>query len=208
MQPLSSEITGALAAVERRQKSAGQRPGTTGSSQSLTESDEKTRNWLLQRAPEATDEALAHLLTSTLGVTVTLRTELRFPVEGGYYNTPIGYSVRAETAENLPLALTKVERAMMPPTKEQAEGFLVMLQAATAHRAGSDATNAVAYSIYSGELTRWPADVAKTVCENMARGVGRPEGTNWFPTLAEISKECERLSERRRMMLRALERSQ
>lgn len=204
MQPLSSGITGALEAVTRR-SSAGREPGTTASSKSLTVSDETARDWLLrQRDPAETDAALIRSLTSTLGVTVSPVTELRFPPGGGYYRVVVGCDVASPAPENTDQALTKIEQAMVPATTEQAEGWLVMMQATMARRADSEASSAVAYAMYAGELRRWPADIAKTVCERMARGTGRPAGTNWFPTLAEIATECEKLATPRIAMLRAL----
>lgn len=205
VKPLNSAITGAVAAVERR-NSVGHGLGTTGSSKSLTISDNAARDWLLRREPEATDAALVLSLISTLGVTVSPTTELRFPIDGGYYRAVVGCEVDSPAPECTQQALTKVEQAMSPATAEQAEGWLVLLQSCTARRADSEATSAVSYSVYAGELRRWPADVAKTVCERMARGIGRPAGTNWFPTLAEIVQECEKLAAPRKSMLAALER--
>lgn len=107
-------------------------------------------------------------------------------------------------AANIPAALDKVEQALTPATVEQCEGWLVMLQAATAHRQESDATSAVAYTIYAGELARWPADVAKEACGRLARGRPGQTGTNWFPTLAELARECERLASPRCAVYAAL----
>ena len=116
----------------------------------------------------------------------------------------VGCAIRSPSPEASEAALTKVEQAMIPATADQAEGWLVMLQAATAHRNETEATSAVAYALYASELRRWPADVAKHVCENIARGVGRGSGPNWFPTLAEIAKDCEKLSATRTDMFRSL----
>ncbi len=186
---------------------AGAGPGSGGAGNGLVVSESTARDWLLrQRDPAATDAALVHSLTSTLGVTVSPRTELRFPVVGGYHRVVTGCGVELPTPESAGLALTKVEQALTPATSEQAEGWLVMLQASTAHRTDDKAAGAVAYAVYASELRRWPADVAKAVCEGLARGLGRPPGPNWFPTLAEIIQECERLSAPRRAMRDALER--
>lgn len=207
MERLNSEITGAVEAAGAQQCSAGQKPGTTASSHLPAVSENAAKDWLLRQAdPEAVDLALESSLTSTLGITCSPRTELRFPVAGGYTNEIVGYRISTSVPVNLPAALDKVRTAMVPATPKDAKGWLVLLQAATVQRNTTDASSAVAYAMYSAELCRWPADVAKAVCDRMARGIGRPPGTNWFPTLAEIIQECERLSHRRREMLKALQR--
>jgi hypothetical protein len=205
VQPLSSATTGALAVVTQR-SSVGQRPGTTDASKSVSVSDETAREWLLRQAsPEAADAALARSLTSTLGVTASPRTEWRYPNDAPAYRITTGCEFEIQDPGNIPAALAKIEQAMTPPTMAQAEGWLVMLQAATAHRADSDVTSAVAYTLYAAELRRYPADVAKGACERLARGKPGHTGTNWFPTLAELVAECERHAAPRRIMFARLQ---
>lgn len=204
MQPLSSATTGVLEAVTQR-RSTGGSPGTTGSTNLVSASNELARDWLLSQInPEAVDAALARSLTSTLGVTAMARVESRFPPEGGYYQVVTGYALDILDHDNIPAAILKVEQACTPATPEQCEGWLVMLQAACAHRTDSEVSSAVAYSLYAAELRRWPADVAKGACERLARGKIGQVGTNWFPTLAELVAECERLASPRKALYAAL----
>jgi hypothetical protein len=116
----------------------------------------------------------------------------------------VGCDFRIDDEAQIPAALDKIEQALTPATAEQCEGWLVMLQAATAHRADTGATSAVAYSLYASELRQWPADVAKSVCERFARGKAGYTGTNWFPTLAELVSELERAASQRKAMYEAL----
>lgn len=174
---------------------------------SLIVSEETARGWLLRQAnPAETDAALCRSLTSTLGVTALLRSESRFPPGGKPYQICVGCDLAIEDDASVPEAICKVEQAMVEATADQCEGWLVMLQAATAHRADSEATSAVAYTLYAAELRRYPADVAKTVCERFARGMVGDGGVNWFPTLADMVKECERFAAPRRAMLNSLHR--
>ena len=206
MQQLSSATTGALDLVTQR-SSIGREPGTTGSSKSQIVSVDVARDWLLrQPSPEAADAALCRSLTSTLGVTAIPRTEYRFPADGDAYRVTVGCNFDIRDHAAIPAALDKIEQALTPASPEHCEGWLVMLQAATAHRADSGATSAVAYSLYAAELRQWPADVAKAACERIARGKPCQSGTNWFPTLAELVKECERLASNRKAIYRALQR--
>lgn len=204
MQPLSSEITGALEAVTQR-SSAGGSPGTTALSKSVSASAETARDWLLRQTnPAEADAALARSLTSTLGVTATLRTEWRFPQSGGSYPVVTGCAFKVDDEANIPAAIAKIEQAMTPATLDQCEGWLVMLQAATARRSDTDATAAVQYALYASELRQWPADVAKAACLSLARGKPGLSGPNWFPTLAELAQECETLAGPRHIMLARL----
>jgi hypothetical protein len=131
---------------------------------------------------------------------------MRFPEGSAPYSLVVGYTLDLAEAGNLPAAIAKVEQALTAASLEQCEGWLVMLQAATAHRQDSEITSAVAYSLYASELRQWPADVAKAACERLARGRPGQTGTNWFPDLAELVRECERLAAPRRALLSSLQR--
>lgn len=132
-----------------------------------------------------------------------MRTENRFPPGGGFYSLVTGAEVKLAPGAELAAAHAKLCGAMVPPTSDQAEDWVAMLQAACARRPDSEASAAVAFSLYVGELCQWPADIARTVCMKRARGEG-VVGTNWFPPLAEISQECARLTAPRRAMLQAV----
>lgn len=123
---------------------------------------------------------------------------MRFPTEGPAYRVTVGCGFDIRDHGNIPAALDKIEQALTPASTEHCEGWLVMLQAATAHRADSGPTSAVAYGLYAAELRQWPADVAKAACERIARGKPGHVGTNWFPTLAELVSECDRLASNRK----------
>lgn len=204
MQPLSSAITGQVEQVQRRQSLAGREPGTTASSKSLTVTDETARDWLLRQvSPAAADEALCRSLISTLGATAVLRTEGRYPQSGPAYRVVVGCDFALEDPNAIPEIRDKIEASMTPPTAEQAELWMAMLQAATAHRADSDAATALTYALYTAELRQWPADVAKAACMKLART--KPGGgTNWFPPLADLVAECERLAAPRQAMLHGI----
>jgi len=170
-------------------------------------SEEIARDWLLaQPSPQVADEALCRSLTSTLGVMASLKAEGRFPNDAPAYRVVTGCEFEIADRENIPAAIAKVRQAMTPATQDQCEGWLVMLQAATARRQDSEATSAVAYALYTAELRQWPADVARAACERLARGKTGSTGPVWFPTLAEVYRECDRMGSTRRVMLSALER--
>jgi len=138
-------------------------------------------------------------LTSSLSVEVVPVTELRFPVEGGYREVVAGCNVSGP-AENMQAALAKVEGASIGPTKDQAEEWLAILQVATAGGRKTEANHRLALGVYSGALTRYPADVAKEACYRLATS------SKWFPTLADVIEQCDLLSAPRMLMLQGLRR--
>ena len=83
---------------------------------------------------------------------------------------------------------------------EQAEEWLVLLQAATASARRSDDGSAVSLALYSGALRRYPADVAKAACEHIATTA------KWFPVLSDIIDACNRLVDNRLAMISSLRR--
>ncbi len=201
MQPIDSVITGVLEAVGRRASSTGRPAGETGSGAIVTTGENEARAWLVGREPEAVDRALLTSLRSSLGVNVTIERQLRFPAEGGYYSLPVDCRVDGDGG-NLPAARERVNAAMTPLTKDQAEKWLAALQATTAGRRDSETGQLLALEFYSGALMRYPADVAVAVCTRMAT---RPsKGPNWFPTLSEIVEMCEWLAKPRQLMAAAL----
>lgn len=201
MQRLSFETIGSLRPVLRPESSTGAGPGTTGSSVTAMPDEDVARGWLLaQPDPAAADKALLTSLQSSLGVEVTVETELRFPVSGGFRVQAVGARILpGSVEENIPVAAARMKAALTGPTKDQAEDWLVMLQSATAGGRKSEAGTAVALELYAGCLMRFPADVAKAACFQLAMN------STWFPTLAEINATCEAMSSNRRLLARALE---
>lgn len=205
MQRLNFETTGVPAQVRAVLSSTGAEPGTTGSSVARTADADVARAWLLaQPSPEEADKALVTSLRSSLAVEVTVDVSIRYPKSGGFRVHATGARVLpGSDAENIPQAASRMRAALTGPTKEQAEDWLVMLQAACAGGRRSEIGATVALELYAGCLMRFPADVAKAACMRLALNP-RPGG-NWFPTLAEINEACEALASSRRLMTHALE---
>lgn len=202
MQPMNSAITGALRELER-QSSTGPARGETASGSLPSVNENVVRGWLLAQPSVAeADKALLASLRSQHGVEAIFQTESRFPIEGGYYTATVGCSVHPEDAGNLPAAIARMEAASIQPTREQAEDWLILLQAATAGGRKGEIDSAIALEVYSGLLSKYPADVAREACANLALK-NRPGG-NWFPTLADLNAECEKLSDRRKLVLSAM----
>jgi hypothetical protein len=124
--------------------------------------------------------------------------EWRYPPDKPAYRVAKGCQVGGVGA-NLPAAYRKVEAAMAPPTTEQAENWLAMLQVATAGGRKSQEAAMLTLALYAGALKRYPADVALKACEELA------VRCSWFPTLGEIVAECDRYASPRQAMLTGIE---
>ena len=193
MKQIGSEITGALSRVQGASSSTGQQHGGTG-----VVSVEATRAWLVGRDPAEVDKALQTSLLSSLGVDSRMKHEWRFPPDAPAYKVAVGVEIDAERVK-LPMAREKILAAMTPPTHEQAEQWLAMLQVATAGGRKSEEGAMLTLALYAGALTKFPADVAMKACENLALRV------RWFPTLGDIVAECEKLAAPRKALLGAIE---
>ena len=129
--------------------------------------------------------------------------EARFPKDGGYYRVPAGCTVDLIDGATPEAALERFGHAMTPPTSVQAEEWLIALQVATAGGRRSELAQEVALGLYSGALRRYPADVARQACVDLAT-VQRPGG-NWFPTLADMIALCDRLVADRKQIISGLQ---
>jgi hypothetical protein len=75
------------------------------------------------------------------------------------------------------------------------------MHAVMAHRGSSATALEIILTVYAGCLRRYPADVAKAVCSEMAL---RREKPNWFPTLSELDEALENTTDQRSKLLACL----
>lgn len=198
-----SEITGLQKLGSVLERFVGTSPSAGGLTTRSPDTADLARDWLLRQAnPGEADAALRRSLISLCGAMASMWTEGRYPSNGAAYTVAVGCDWDIVDPTRITEIRQRIQGAMTPPTPAQAEAWLVMLQAACAHRSDSDAALAVAYELYSGALQRFPADVAKAACEKLARG--KSGQTNWFPTYAELMDMCERLAAPRQIMLASL----
>jgi len=198
-----SEITGPLGLEQAASSSDGRRLGATESGRSLTASAETAAAWLLaQPSPEAADLALRTSLRSSLNVEAEPVREGRYPEGKPAYYVTVGCDLVVGNPANIPAAIARIENAMTPATRDQCENWLAMMQAALAGGRRSNEGAALALDLYSGALARYPADVARKACTDLAT---RPHnGSAWFPALPELIAECDRQASPRQALLTAL----
>lgn len=128
--------------------------------------------------------------------------EARFPEGCAPMVVTAGYEIVISEPQQVPAAIGRIESAMTPADREKCEDWLVMLQAALAGGKKSAVAASVALELYVGALRRYPADVAKRACEDLAT---KPRaGGAWFPALPELVAELERQAAPRKALLDAL----
>lgn len=143
------------------------------------------------------DNALRRSLVSRHGVEVSFRTELRYPLGGGFYEVVTGVRAEGLTPENHADACALVEAMAAEPSHEQAELLAIKLEAGTKRRAEDEASMAFAADLYIHELRQWPLDVAQAAVEALL-------DDKWFPAVAELRAACRKLGDKRRATRRAL----
>jgi len=195
VKPISSVISGLLSREPVDANSTGLQHGGRGVA------IDAARAKLESQTPEDTDRNLLQWLISSLSVEAQPRVSLTYPVSGGYQRTVTGFSFQGLTEDNRSEALRAVQSAMTPATVERCEELVSTLHAVTAHRNDSDNSLRLILRLYSDCLARYPADVAKAVCE---RFMYRPDKPNFFPTLSELKEACDKATDQRDHLLRAL----
>jgi hypothetical protein len=196
---LSSEITGLAERAGRLASSTGPEHGRTALANSPTESASAARQWLLAQASVAeADKALQTSLQSQLGVGVKVETRMMFPENGKPYPVPSGSSVAAMDPDAVNRAVSRLQAATAPADHDQVEAWVIGLQVATAGGKRSEAGTEAAFNLYTAALRKYPADVAREACNELATG-------KWFPTLGELIAVCDKLSGPRQAMLTALQ---
>lgn len=127
-----------------------------------------------------------------------------FPPSGGSYQVVTHYEfsgkLKVGRDEAWRMAQQALQAAMTKPTREDCEEWIATLHAVTARRADDASTLELILNVYCGVLGRYPADVAKQVCQDFAL---RREKPNWFPTLSELDEACEKMASERTKLAEA-----
>lgn len=181
---------------------AGTAVGNAGSGQLATVSENERRAWLVARTPEAVDAALLASVKSSLGVELSVVTEGRFPENGEPYRVAVGCSVALTSDFQAISAAQKFQGAMVPATRNQTEEWFYALRLATAGGAKSEMDEEARMALYVSAMSRYPADVAKAAL--MAFTTRSKGGTAWFPTLAELVSEADKLVAPRQVIIAGL----
>ena len=177
-------------------------PGSIRVDGLMSETQDGARSWLAEKRTDEVDRALETSLRSSLNVELNVKREWRFPEGKAPYSVAIMTGVTAPSRANIDRAISRVEMALTPVSRQMAEEMIGQLTAATAMRSDSSEMNEVKLDLYVECLLRHPADVAIEAVRWFA--MEPRAGTAWFPTLPEVEKRCRDLSNDRLSFLNGL----
>lgn len=145
--------------------------------------------------PEATDRELEALLTRSVGLSFR-------PVEREFIDERYGYdseviAFEVESGDRI-VGRHIIETAMMPAPEPVIQASLARLRAATKARAVDGDDLAMTMQVMAEECAEWPADVVRAACKRWYRR------ETWFPSVAELRDEMQRLGRRRQLIADAL----
>ena len=157
--------------------------------------------WLSRQVPVDVDKAAVSRASSQHGVGLTVKYEWRFPSgPNGERMQSYQVAVGCETSPqgNHEAALTDLRNFMTPAPIRTIEGWLAELSVIVARRADDQFADELRVSVYSSRLSRFPADVVRTVILQ--------DTYKFWPTWEELEKRCKALVAPRIQMIAALER--
>lgn len=170
----------------------------------LTSGTPAARAWLLDRTPAQVDADLVASLARSLEVNLRTEREWRFPEGKPAYSVTTVTGATAPSRANLDRAIQRVETAMTPVLRHEAETMIAQMSVATASRADDDDVSDLKLDMFVRCLMSHPADVAAAAVRRFSVEPRADGGTAWFPTLPELEGACRQLSGDRLSMLQGL----
>ena len=164
------------------------------------ESSHRVATWLAQQRPVDMDRA-AVLRASSHGVGLTVRYEHRFPSGQNGERMPsyqVAVACDMSISGNHAAALDDLKNFMTPAPVRVIEAWLAELSVIVARRPDDAFADELRVSVYSSRLSRFPADVARSVLVDYSY--------KFWPTWEELEKRCTALTAPRAQMIAALER--
>lgn len=201
MKHLGSMLTGQTAQMqaEGNRIEAGNSAGQRGAVISPADT-QRVATWLAGQRPVDMDKAAVSRALSH-GVGLAVKYEHRFPSGPNGEHLPsyqVAVSCAVSPAGNHEAALADLRNFLTPAPVRLIEEWLAELSVIVARRADDPFADELRVSVYSSRLTRFPADVVKTVLLR--------ETYRFWPTWEELEKRCKALTGPRVQMIAALER--
>lgn len=185
--------------TQASQSEAGSSAGPTGAVASPRDTS-AVAAWLAKQATGDMDKAAVSRALS-YGVRLAVRIEWRYPSGPNgermpSYAVAVGCDIGPDGDREA--ALADLRNFMTSAAIRQIERWLAELSVTVARRADDAAADELRVSVYSSRLTRFPADVVRTVLIETAY--------TFWPTWEEVEKRCKALTGPRAQMIAALER--
>src|SRR5215475_2216884 len=144
--------------------------------------------------PATNDKMLQALLPRSVGRSLTSVNRIS---DGpyGFDSKFIGWKLETSVdPAELEVARELVAAALEPVDTKTLMAELAHLRAVTARRAVSEDDEALGFAVFREELSRYPADVIRSVLRGIART------SKFFPSLAEVYQACESAVKPRRLL--------
>lgn len=157
---------------------------------------------MAQDDPEATDRHILRLLPPS--VASALRTATRDFIDEryGYDFEIVGYSLDASLVaeDDRQEGERLLGYAMAPASVQVIQEALARLRAGTKARSEAVGDLAMTMQVLAEECAEYPPDVVRSACRRWMRR------ERWFPSVAELRDEMQRLARHREMIERAIRR--
>lgn len=196
MKPISSAITGLPSRAPQAANSTGAAHGETGSVTISTGAPSREMHpEVMARMPSAnTGAVLSRILQC--GVECSVKTETVFPTSADgdmtFRERPTSLTLNIGSSADVQGALRIVLASLAPASADQIEEWLAVLSVKTAPRVESASRADLTLSVYTDQLSQYPADVVRHV---LAGWSGK-----WWPTWGELSERLDELTDQRLMI--------
>lgn len=153
---------------------------------------------LLQgRDPEATDRSIVASLPPSIRSDLRPVTEETVDPTYGWDASLVRYEVPASSSPAWWQAREIVAAAIMPADVQTIRLELARLRVSTKARDMPTGDLAMTLQVLAEECAEWPPDIVRAACRRWARR------EVWFPSLAELRDELQRVGRRRRLLAKA-----
>lgn len=197
MQPVSTVLTGAIEAISQTVENQ------TGTAISAPTSEELRMYGELAdlaglSTPDEVDNALVGLLTSQLGLSVTLDTGRDWTQQRPFLRKVVNLSIRSPSREATRHALKILTMAEQPASAEEIMGWLAILRTLVRAPNNSEFEAELVLRAYCEKLREFPKDVVRYVLTKW------PDHSEWWPTWVDLRQALfDACTPRRALVVRA-----
>jgi hypothetical protein len=147
-----------------------------------------------------------YLAIQTAGLPATISTALKYTTrsvygdDGGFDGAVVDSAMLTgeHDEDTVRRAITICEEQCRPGGHRVAAEELAILECKTVGPKQGEADRALRGAVYGAELAQYPADIIRLACRRWA------DGSRWWPALAALKCECDRLAAKRKVEHRAL----
>jgi hypothetical protein len=139
-------------------------------------------------------------LPATIATALTLTTRSVYGPDGEFEGAVVEAAklTGQHDEDTIRRAITICEDHCRPGGHEIAAQELALLERKTVGARQAEADQRLRGAAYAADLAQYPADIIRAACKRWA------DGNRWWPAWADLKRECDRLSSKRRAEHRAL----